>query len=253
MIPSELRKRAREILHGNWGKGACITLAYLLITLIINYILAAFKDNAIAYTILYIAEILITLPLSFGLIVCFLKISRSQETKAFSFCSEGFSRFSRVWKVFFQVIVRMILPIVCLIFVMFLMILLTIISLKSWIFILIGVALYIACIVYVVSRGLLYSLAYYIAYDEPTLSAKECVLKSENLMTGNRGNIFLLELSFIGWAILAAIPFGLGYIWLIPYIQVSLACFYEKVTNVKSKEVSGSIEIEAEKKQESAE
>ena len=250
MIPSELRKKAREVLHGNWGKGVCITLAYLLINVFISCVLYLFRNNNTAYSILNIVQLIITLPLSFGFLICFLKFKRSEETGAFSFCSEGFSRFARAWSVFFHVLIKMILPIICLIFTILLMSLLIVISFKSWIFAVIGVALYIACIVYVVSRALLYALAYYIAYDEPTLSAKECVLKSEKLMTGNRGNLFLLELSFIGWAILAAIPFGIGYIWLIPYIQVSLACFYDKINSTKVKEVSGTAEITKDEKSE---
>ncbi len=246
MIPSELRKKAREALKGNWGKGACITLAYLLITFLISFVLNIFKNNQSIYSILSIAELIITLPLSFGLVISFLKLKRAEETKSFDFCSEGFSRFSRAWSIFFQIIVKMILPIICVIFALLLMMLLIFMSAKSLVFAIIGVALYIACIIYAVSRGLLYSLAYYIAYDNPSLSAKECVLKSESLMTGNRGNLFLLELSFIGWAILAAMTLGIGYIWLIPYLQVSIACFYEEINPIEAKKVDGKAEIETE-------
>lgn len=250
MIPSELRKKAREVLHGNWGKGVLITLAYLLIAIIISCVLYLFKSNNAAYSILNIAELIITLPLSFGFVICFLKLSRSEQTSAFSFVTEGFSRFSRAWGIFFHILIKMILPIVCLIFTILLMSLLILMSFKSLVFAIIGVALYIACIVYVVSRALLYALSYYIAYDEPSLSTKECVLKSEKLMYGNRGNLFLLELSFIGWAILATIPLCIGYIWLIPYIQVSLACFYDKINSTKVKEVSGTAEITKDEKTE---
>ena len=64
----------------------------------------------------------------------------------------------------------------------------------------------IVSLIYVISRSLLYILAYNIGYDNPELSSKDCVLKSEALMKGNRGNYFLLSLTFIGWIILAALP-----------------------------------------------
>ncbi len=246
MIPSELRKKARETLEGNWGKGACITLAYLLITFLISFVLGNFENNQIIYSILSIAEMIIALPLSFGLVISFLKLKRSEDTKAFDFCSEGFSRFSRTWSILFQTLVKMIMPIICIIFALLLMILLIFLSAKSIFFAIIGVALYIACIVYAVSRGLLYSLAYYLAYDNPTLSAKECVLKSESLMSGNRGNLLLLELSFIGWAILAAMTLGIGYIWLIPYMQVSIACFYDEICSTQIKKATEKEEIKTE-------
>ena len=76
-------------------------------------------------------------------------------------------------------------------------------------------------------KGLLYALTYYIAYDNPEMSAKDAVQRSEDLMKGNRGKLFVLQLSFIGWAILAAISFGIGMLWLLPYMMITLVCFYE--------------------------
>ena len=64
-------------------------------------------------------------------------------------------------------------------------------------------------------------------YDNPNLSSKEVVEESEKLMTGNRGKYFVLQLSFIGWAILACLTFGIGFLWLTPYITISTICFYE--------------------------
>ncbi len=76
-------------------------------------------------------------------------------------------------------------------------------------------------------KGLLYALTYYIAYDNPEMSAKDAVQRSEDLMKGNRGKLFVLQLSFIGWGILACITLGIGMFWLLPYMMVTLVCFYE--------------------------
>ena len=74
------------------------------------------------------------------------------------------------------------------------------------------------------------------------LTAKEAVEKSKELMTGNRAKLFWLELSFIGWAILAAVTFGIGYLWLLPYIQFATIAFYKFVSgdnsNVEAKVVT---------------
>lgn len=51
------------------------------------------------------------------------------------------------------------------------------------------------------------------------------------MMQGNKGNLFVLEISFIGWSILAVLTFGIGFLWLAPYIQVSKTCFYEELKN----------------------
>lgn len=246
MIPSELRKKAREALAGNWGKGAYITLSYLLITFLIGIVMGFFEKSKSIYSILYIADLVISIPLSFGLTISFLKLKRNEETKSFGFLSEGFSRFSKAWSVFFQIILKMILPIICIVFTIILMTILLIMGSKTPALAVLGVVLYMACIVYAISRALLYSLSYYIAYDDPNLSAKECVSKSESFMKGNRGNLLLLELSFIGWMILGALTLGIGYIWLVPYLQVTIACFYDEITSSQSKKVDGKAEIEIE-------
>jgi uncharacterized membrane protein len=36
-------------------------------------------------------------------------------------------------------------------------------------------------------------------------------------------------LSFIGWALLCILSLGIGFLWLIPYVNVSLAKFYQDI------------------------
>lgn len=93
-------------------------------------------------------------------------------------------------------------------------------------FIVVGIAMW-GVSIWATVKGLLYALTYYIAYDNPEMSAKDAVQRSEDLMRGNRGKLFVLQLSFIGWAILAVIPFGIGMFWLLPYMMITLVCFYE--------------------------
>lgn len=41
--------------------------------------------------------------------------------------------------------------------------------------------------------------------------------------------LFMLHLSFIGWGILTAFTFGIGQLFLIPYVNTSQAFFYEDI------------------------
>lgn len=239
MIPSELRKEAREALKNNWGKAALITLIYMAITYLMSYLVEK-------VAILYIVEVVISIPISFGLSIVFMKLKRKENVDSFDFIKEGFVNFKRAWCVWLQVILRMILPIICVFLAAFVILLLTFMSVKPAVIIISGIILWIACIIYIVSRGLLYAPAYLIAFDETNLSAKDCVKKSEEIMTGNRGNLFLLELSFIGWAILGILSLGIGYLWLTPYMQISMVCLYDKIKDNKTKEVSGEAIIDKE-------
>lgn len=229
MPPSELRKEAREALSGKWGKGICIILAYLLITFAIGFVEGLFENNSLLFLLIEIAVLLITVPLSFGLTISFMKLKRNENVTAFGFLNDGFTNFSKSWGIAWHTFVRMLLPVIAIFVVAILMSILTITSAKTPLLGLVGVALYIATLIYTVSRSLLYVVAYPIGYDNPELSSKDCVKKSEELMKGNRGNYFLLELTFIGWAILGILTLGIGYLWLIPYMQVAMVCFYDRI------------------------
>jgi len=69
-----------------------------------------------------------------------------------------------------------------------------------------------------------------------TLTGKEAAEKSEALMQNNRMKYFIFCLSFIGWAILCGFTFGIGYLWLIPYILVATAVFYDDLAGTRREE-----------------
>lgn len=58
--------------------------------------------------------------------------------------------------------------------------------------------------------------------------------KSKELMKGHRFEYFVLGLSFLGWEILGLLTLGILYLWLIPYIQVTTANFYNKLLETNS-------------------
>mgnify|MGYP000808412985 CR=1 FL=1 len=57
----------------------------------------------------------------------------------------------------------------------------------------------------------------------------EAIERSKALMDGRKGDLFCLDLSFIGWALLATLTAGIGYLWLTPYMTVSRAAFYRSL------------------------
>lgn len=64
-----------------------------------------------------------------------------------------------------------------------------------------------------------YTLTEFIALKRPELSSNECISESRRIMNGHKMNLFLFDLSFIGWYILCLFTFGIGYLFLIPYVQ----------------------------------
>jgi uncharacterized membrane protein len=76
-----------------------------------------------------------------------------------------------------------------------------------------------------------YRQAFYILLDNPEKSALECIRDSKRLMNGNRFDLFVLDISFLGWLLLdrfveAYAIFRLFSTWLSPYMGITRAGFY---------------------------
>lgn len=238
MVSSSLRASAREALKGKWGKAALLTLCYSVIMFVASWLL-----NLVP-VVGPIVEFVISLPISFGLLVSFMKLKRDEDVTYTEFLSIGFSNFAKVWGVFGNMILKMIIPVVLII--VFLVVFIIGIGGTGVALLhnygnsyygaassgfgglaMIGIIGYFASIIYAIVKGYLYSLSYYILYDNPDKSGKEIVESSESMMRGNRWSFFWLGLTFIGWAILSVFTLYIGLLWLMPYIMVTFVCFYE--------------------------
>ncbi len=75
-----------------------------------------------------------------------------------------------------------------------------------------------------------YRLAPYIMLDNPGAGCWQCVALSREAMRGRRRELFVLDLSFLGWALLCAVLPLVGLIlavWVSVYMQVTFAGYYE--------------------------
>ena len=87
-----------------------------------------------------------------------------------------------------------------------------------------------------------YAMTDYILKEEPEMKNNAAIEKSMAMMENNKMKLFLLDLSFIGWALLAIVTFGIGFLFLQPYMQVSRAALYE---DLKAQQ-GGNIEVDVE-------
>lgn len=78
-----------------------------------------------------------------------------------------------------------------------------------------------------------YAMIPYIIAENPTISTTDAFKASKRLMNGNKMQLFKLQLSFLGWYILAAIPLGAGLFFLMPYTNTAIALFYDDIKNNK--------------------
>lgn len=75
------------------------------------------------------------------------------------------------------------------------------------------------------------SLTTHILADEEDITAMDAMKLSVDILKGNMLRFWGLSLSFILWIILGVFTFGLLYIWLLPYIQLTSAEFYLDLKN----------------------
>lgn len=141
-----------------------------------------------------IAALIIGGPLLLGSTYFSLSLARKEETRI-ELLFDGFNEFSRALVSYLLMVLYIIL----------------------WTFLL---------IIPGIIKALAYSQTFYILAEDPTISSEAAINKSMAMMDGHKGDYFVLMLSFIGWAFLCMLTFGIGFLFLIPYIRVTSANFY---------------------------
>lgn len=76
-------------------------------------------------------------------------------------------------------------------------------------------------------KALSYAMVPYLVKDRPELSADQTIDLSVQMMEGHKSELFGLYLSFFGWFILCIFTFGIGFVFLKPYVSTTVADFYE--------------------------
>ncbi len=82
-----------------------------------------------------------------------------------------------------------------------------------------------------------YSQTYYVYKDmlaatpdgQPKPRLLDAITRSRQLMVGHKWQLFVIQLSFLGWGILSAITMGIGQLWLMPYMYGTLANYYDNL------------------------
>ncbi len=96
------------------------------------------------------------------------------------------------------------------------------------------VILYFLFLLVIYAATLRYSLVYFLLADYEEYSCIQIMKLSSSLMKGNKFRLFGLYFSFIGMFLLGMLSCGIGFLWIQPYIQVTMAEFYLSITAEKS-------------------
>jgi len=146
-----------------------------------------------------IIALIITGPLMLGLTMFSLSLSRGLDAR-FDQLFQGFSNFGTALGTYLLMVLFIVL----------------------WMLLL---------IVPGIIAALSYSMAFFIVAEDSSITPMEAIDKSKKMMDGYKMKLFFMGLRFLGWALLCILTLGIGFLWLIPYMQVSVAKFYDDVKN----------------------
>ena len=98
-----------------------------------------------------------------------------------------------------------------------------------WLMILFTILWSLLLIVPGIIAAISYSMTFYIIADDDSIGVMEAIDKSKKMMNGHKLKYFYMGLRFFGLSLLCILTLGIGFLWLFPYMQVSLAKFYDDI------------------------
>mgnify|MGYP002860116109 CR=1 FL=1 len=187
MFDRPLYKRiALQQLKGRWTPAVLVTLVTYAIETILG--IAVTKSELPKFCIC--AVYLIIFVLSMALVKFFITMSRTPEAVPFSEWTKGFDMWAKAILTYAWMFLWTFL--------------------WSLLFIIPGIV-----------KSFAYSFTPYIVAENPNISVSKALTISKVLTNGHKMDLFILQLSFWGWLLLASLTGGIGGLWVIPYMQLS--------------------------------
>lgn len=94
-------------------------------------------------------------------------------------------------------------------------------------------------------KALAYSQSFLIIKDlkdrGQTVKVTAVITRSRELMTGHKWEFLMLQLSFLGWALASILTLGIGFLWLIPYVQTTNVLYYRQLAGDRFKEATPAV------------
>ncbi len=188
-----LMRAARESLKGKWGVAILTFLIYILLTSTTG----TARSHGSMLTFSSALTLIIGGPLALGAAIFSLSISRGKEARLEQIFL-GFNNFSTALITYLLLILYVLL----------------------WTLLL---------IIPGIIAALGYSMTFYILSDDPLIKPQDALKKSKSMMDGYKLKLFYLCLRFFLLGLLCILTLGIGFLWLIPFIHVTMAKFYDDI------------------------
>lgn len=227
----ELKRISRENLNGQYQTAMGVFLSVILINILTDLPFSYLLGNVYATTtqtiIYYIAEVLLSIVvgvLQMGLIrfhICMAKKQQTHITDVFYCFRYSSNRYFAAYIIYYVISMIAKAPyLVARIFFKFS-----------------GDTLYTAIMLTAISVvlsiivNILLVFYQYLIVSRDDLGVFACLAKAVRLICGNIFRFIYICLSFTGMLVLCLLSLGIGFLWIEPYFQQTLANFYLDVAN----------------------
>jgi uncharacterized membrane protein len=196
---SDYRAAARESLSGNWKTSVIVMLMIWGITILLSTVvgLLSLDSEWLGNTVNIIVSVLLILPLQWAFANALLQLVRGDN----NITENTKQSFKTNYRTFVLTYLLMIV-------------------------ILLGIGV-VTLLIGTFILAYAYRMVPYLIQEYPELTPREALKLSREMMRGHKWNLFVLDLTFMGWILLTVLTLGIGGLWLTPYMQTTVAHYYE--------------------------
>ena len=193
---AELKQQAKAQLKGNLGMLLVVLLVYFLVCMAVSLV-GGFIFGKIP-VLLYVITYAVVPPIALGYYMVYLDVTYGEKPQVATL----FRPFKECYAQ--SVLVNILVTVFTLLWSLLL-------------------------IVPGIIKSFSYSQAMFILAENPGMTAKEAIDESKLIMDGHKFELFVLYLSFIPWFLLGYVTLGLGFIYVAPYMTLTITNFYHNI------------------------
>lgn len=192
-----LKLKAKERLRGTWFPVPAVTTVILFA---VTILLSSFsnKESDVMKLVGFVLELVVIGAFSIAFAHFYLEYNKLQpgEKPKFNTFMDGFNLFVK--------------------------------GVLGYLWMFLWICLWTLCLIVPgIIKSLSYSMTMFILAENPNVSINKALLISSEITKGHKGDIFVIGLSFIGWFLLSALTCGILFIWVYPYIELTMTNTYQ--------------------------
>lgn len=212
----ECKERSKEFLRGRWGNAVGATMVFAISNVILSFFFSAIPIVG------WILMFFLTAFLTGSFIKYCIKLTESKERVKYLEC---FISFKTAFKI---AICNLLTGVLFSLLIGIILIMLSALSLAIGSLVLLLVSCVILAFLTFFIEALIFPIPMIFTEDEG-VGIIEAIDISFKITKGHRIAYIIMNISFLGWIALSVIFFGIGMLWVQPYMTLAIYLFYKAI------------------------